>query len=166
MLSCYLMKFLRYLLQILCVACMCSRAMAAEPFISEFMADNAHTLTDEDGQFPDWIEIQNPNTAPLDLAGYFLTDNPAQLNKWAFPSVALPAKGFLVVFASGKNRTTNTNRLHTNFQLDADGGFLALVKPNGSTVVSAYNPYPKLKEDVAFGIAQQQITASLIANSS
>src|ERR1041385_2855349 len=80
-----------------------SPARAAEPFISEFMPDNAHVLADEDGQFPDWIEIQNPNATPLNLAGYFLTDNPAQLNKWAFPAVTLAPNGFLVVFASGKN---------------------------------------------------------------
>ena len=107
---------------------------AAEPFISEFMPDNAHILVDEDGQFPDWIEIQNPNATPFDLAGYFLTDNPSQLNKWAFPSVTLPPHGILVVFASGKNRTSDTNRLHTNFQLDSDGGFLALVKPDRNNV--------------------------------
>src|SRR5882724_2030546 len=96
-------------------------ARGAEPFISEFMADNGHVLTDEDGQFPDWIEIQNPNAGPFALTGYFLTDNPAQLNKWAFPAVTLAPNGALVVFASGKNRTSDTNRLHTNFQLDADG---------------------------------------------
>ena len=118
----------------------------------------------EDGQFPDWIEIQNPNVTPLNLAGYFLTDNPVQLNKWAFPAVTLPPNGFLVVFASGKNRTGDTNRLHTSFQLDAAGGFLALVKPNGTTIASAYT-YPSVKEDVSFGIAQQQFATSLIANS-
>jgi len=138
---------------------------AAEPFISEFMPDNARVLADEDGQFPDWIEIQNPNATPFDLAGYFLTDNPAQLNKWAFPSVTLPPNGFLVVFASGKNRTSDTNRLHTNFQLDAGGGFLALVKPNGATIASAFTNYPSVKEDVSFGIAQQQLATSLVANS-
>src|ERR1051325_10790048 len=100
----------------------------AEPFISEFMPDNGHVLADEDGQFPDWIEIQNPNPTSFNLAGYFLTDNAAQLNKWAFPPVTLPPNGFLVVFASGKNRTNDTNRLHTSFQLDSGGGFLALVK--------------------------------------
>ncbi|HWN94088.1 MAG TPA: lamin tail domain-containing protein [Methylomirabilota bacterium] len=137
---------------------------AAEPFISEFMADNARIITDEDGQFPDWVEIQNPNASPLNLAGYFLTDDAGQLAKWAFPSVALPPNGLLVVFASGKDRTADTNRLHTSFQLKAAGGYLALVKPDGSTIVSAFN-YPDLKEDVSFGIAQKQITTLLLANS-
>src|SRR5687767_5147563 len=111
---------------------------AAEPFISEFMPDNARILADEDGQFPDWIEIQNPNATPFNLTGYFLTDNAGQPNKWAFPTVTLPANGFLVVFASGKNRTNDANRLHTNFQLDSGGGYLALIKPDGSTPASAF----------------------------
>lgn len=156
--------FVAHLISILLLLVV-TRSHGAEPFISEFMPDNARVLSDEDGQFPDWIEIQNPNATPLDLAGYFLSDNPLQLNKWAFPSVTLPPNGFLVVFASGKNRTANTNRLHTNFQLDAGGGFLALVKPDGTTIASGYTNYPGVKEDVSFGIAQQQFTTSLLASS-
>src|SRR5436190_2934223 len=137
---------------------------AAEPFISEFMPDNAKTVSDEDGQFPDWIEIQNPNATPFDLAGYFLTDNATQLNKWMFPSVTLAPNGSLLVFASGKNRTANTNRLHTNFQLDSSGGFLALVKPDGVTLASAYTNYPAINEDISFGVAQQLVTTLPLAN--
>ena len=32
----------------------------AQVIISEFMADNKHTLADEDGEFSDWIELYNP----------------------------------------------------------------------------------------------------------
>ena len=135
----------------------------AEPILSEFMADNQRTLADEDGQFPDWIEVHNPGATPINLAGYFLTDDPGQLAKWAFPSVALPAGGYLVVFASGKNRTADPARLHASFQLNADGGFLALVKPDGTNIVSAYANYPSVKEDVAFGLAQSVVTTSLLA---
>jgi len=143
----------------------CISLRAAEPIISEFMPDNARVLADEDGRFSDWIEIHNPNATAFDLAGYFLTDTAAQLNKWAFPSVTLPPNGFLVVFASGKNRTGDTNRLHTNFELNKDGGFLALVKPDGITIASSYSNYPAVKEDVSFGLSQQQISTSLIASS-
>src|SRR5215468_11065001 len=72
---------------------------AALPFITEIMPDNAHVLADEDGSFPDWIEIYNPGPGSVNLQGWFLTDNPARLTNWAFPSVNLPAGGFLVVFA-------------------------------------------------------------------
>src|SRR5881394_2477901 len=37
---------------------------AADPFISEFVPDNASVSTDEDNQYVDLIEIQNPNATP------------------------------------------------------------------------------------------------------
>ena len=131
--------------------------LALEPFISEFVPDNAGVATDEDGQYADLIEIQNPNATPFNLGGYYLTDNPLNLTKWAFPPVTLPGNGFLVVFASGKNRIADTNRLHTNFQLNKGGGYLALVKPDGSNIVNAFVNYPAVKEDVAYGIAQKLV---------
>ena len=137
---------------------------AAEPVLSEIMPSNARVLADEDGQFPDWIEIRNPGGTPLDLNGYYLTDNAQLLAKWAFPPVTVPGNGFLVVFASGKDRKADPARLHTSFDLDADGGYVALVKPDGSNVVSAIT-YPAIKEDVAFGTAQSVVSTSLLAAS-
>ena len=149
------MKHLLLFTLVLCLVASEFSALALDPFISEFVPDNAGVATDEDGQYADLIEIQNPNATPFNLAGYYLTDNPLALTKWAFPPVTLPGNGFLVVFASGKNRLADTNRLHTNFQLNKDGGYLALVKPDGSTIVNAFVNYPAVKEDVAFGIAQK-----------
>jgi hypothetical protein len=57
---------------------------------------------------------------------------------------------YLVVFASGKNRTSNTNELHTNFQLPASGGYLALVDAN-KNIVSVFNSYPQQQPDVSYG---------------
>ena len=51
------------------------------PRITEFMAANGSELADEDGEFSDWIEIHNPDSAPISLAGYHLTDNAANLEK-------------------------------------------------------------------------------------
>src|SRR5262245_40573216 len=139
---------------------------AALPFITEIVPDNARTLADEDGNFPDWIEIYNPGSGAVNLQGWYLTDNPGLLTNWAFPSANLPAGSFLVVFASGKNRTNDPAHLHTSFQLEASGEYLALVMPDGVTVASAFSPaFPSVKEDVSFGIAQSQITTSLLAAS-
>jgi len=139
---------------------------AAAPFISEVMPDNARTLADEDGDFPDWIEIHNPGPGAVNLQGWFLTDNPLVLSNWAFPSVSLPAGSYLVVFASGKNRTSDPARLHTSFQLEASGEYLALVQADGATVASAFDPaFPSVKEDVAFGVSQAQVVTALLAAS-
>lgn len=124
---------------------------ANHPVISEFMADNNATLADEDGQFSDWIEIHNPAAAPINLAGYFLTDNKSEPTLWPFPSVSLPAGGHLVVFASGKNRVNPAAPLHTSFQLDKAGEYLALVGP-GPVVLQAFDPFPAQRGDVSYGV--------------
>src|SRR5439155_26831186 len=73
------------------------------PLITEFMAANVSTLADEDGEFAGWIEIQNPDSTPISLAGYHLTDNAANLDKWTFRGETLNPGACLVVFASGEN---------------------------------------------------------------
>ena len=45
------------------------------PIISEILADNESGLRDEDGEWEDWLELYNPDPAPYDLGGHFLTDN-------------------------------------------------------------------------------------------
>lgn len=120
--------------------------------ISEFVASNGGELRDEDGSTPDWIEISNFGDQTVQLAGWRLTDTPTNLSRWVFPDVSLPAGGIMVVFASGKDRTNAAAPLHTNFDLDAAGEYLALVQPDG-TIAHAYSPaYPPQRQNVAYGL--------------
>jgi hypothetical protein len=124
------------------------------PAISEFMASNGRTLADSEGDFPDWIEIYNPGLAPVNMAGWFLTDDPGDLRKWMFPEVSMPPNSFLLVFASGKNRKDPQSELHANFSLNADGEYLALVRPDGVTLASEFAPaFPAQTRDVSYGYA-------------
>ncbi|MFT6861847.1 MAG: hypothetical protein ACJAVK_000400 [Akkermansiaceae bacterium] len=122
--------------------------------ISEFLADNSGTLlTDEDGQPSDWIEIQNVGAAAATIAGYHLSDDPTNLSKWTFPDEAIAPGAYLVVYASGKNRTIAGSELHTNFGLNSGGEYLALVAPDGGTVVSSFSPeFPDQYRDISYGI--------------
>ncbi len=121
------------------------------PMISEFMADNRRSSIDDDDDRSDWIEIYNPDGLPANLSGWFLTDDPDHELKWEFPAVTLPARGYLVVFASGKNRANLNAPLHTNFRLRKKGGYLALLDAS-SGVKSEFSPaYPPQHEDVSFG---------------
>src|SRR5262245_10618470 len=95
------------------------------PVISEFLAANGSGLKDEDGEFSDWIEIYNPDSTPVSVEGYYLTDSATNLRKWAFPQVTLNPGAYLVVFASEKDRVVPEGRLHTNFKLSPSGEFLA-----------------------------------------
>ncbi|MHB1033246.1 MAG: lamin tail domain-containing protein [Pirellulales bacterium] len=138
--------------------------LVADPVISEFMAVNDQTLADQDGDFSDWIEIHNPGTAAVDLAGWHLTNNPTDLDLWEFPSASVPANGYLVVFASAKNRAAAGAELHTNFKLDGAGQYLALVRPDGTTIAREFAPqYPEQAADFSYGIAMQSATVTLVA---
>ena len=73
--------------------------------ISEFMARNGTTFPDGDGDYSDWIEIHNPADMEASLAGWYLTDDPADLTQWQFPAISLAADEYLIVFASGRNES-------------------------------------------------------------
>ena len=88
---------------------------ATRPAMISELADNRRTLNDEDGDSSDWIEMFNAGDTAASLNGWFLTNSRTNLTQWRFPDVVLPPNGFLVVFASKKNRTDITGRLHTNF---------------------------------------------------
>ena len=72
----------------------------AEPVINEFLASNNGEIQDEDGDFSDFIELTNRGDQAVNLAGWYLTDNASDLNKWQFPSINLSPGQYLVVFAS------------------------------------------------------------------
>ena len=133
--------------------------LEAAPRISEFMAINDRTLRDEDGATSDWIEIENPDVAPLSMKGWYLTDNQEDPTKWQFPDVTIPPNGFLLVFASNKDRTNPDSELHTNFTLRGDGEYLALVQPDGTTIASSYEPPAQFK-DLSFGVGSIGATLS------
>ena len=107
----------KYLLSLLAVACfLCPQAQNV--VINEVAYTNRTLIEDADGDTPDWIELYNRSNVSIDLKGFFLSDDKDDLKKWEFPSVSISANGFLLVFASGKNRN-NWPDLHTSFKLGA-----------------------------------------------
>lgn len=132
----------------------------ATPVLSEFLASNRNSLNDEDGESSDWLEIYNQGTSTIDLGGFALSDDLVNPRKWIFPTgTTLGANARLLVFASGKDRTTGV-RLHTNFELSSSGGSLSLTAPSG-IVVSEYPNYPKQRRDVSYGISNNGTVAFL-----
>lgn len=124
--------------------------------INEFMASNASTLSDEDGDFSDWIELYNSGEIAVSLQGWVLTDDVNDNQKWVFPEVQIPAKGCLIVFASDKNRKSNPSGLHSNFKLTAGGEYLALLDAQGQFKSRFYPAYPEQYTDVSYGFVEGQ----------
>ena len=137
--------------------------VAAQVRISEFMASNTSTLLDEDGQYSDWIEIQNTSDTNVNMLNWALTDSPGNPGKWRFPATNLPPRDFLVIFASGKDRKISGKPLHTNFKLSADGEYLALVRPDNVAATQISPQFPAQFPNVSYGVAMQIGTTALVA---
>ncbi len=45
----------------------------------------------------DWIELHNAGSTELSLAGWYLSDDASQIDKWPLPELTLPVGAFLVV---------------------------------------------------------------------
>ncbi len=93
---------IRYLLLLLLIltAPIFSRTIV----INEVMSDNQSTITDENGDSVDWIELFNTSSSAISLQGYGLTDNIQEPFKWTFPNILLGPSQHLLVFASDKDR--------------------------------------------------------------
>ncbi|HET6409207.1 MAG TPA: lamin tail domain-containing protein [Chthoniobacteraceae bacterium] len=140
----------------------------SQVFISEFLADNqVNSTVDEDGDHVDWLELWNSGPTPVNLNGWYLTDDAGDLRKWRFPvttpAVNISAGGRLLIYASSKDRKLLANRLHTNFKLSKPaGGYLALVQPDGLAIQHAYASYPQQIQDIAYGLPLQTQFQALV----
>ncbi|TVQ64638.1 MAG: hypothetical protein EA360_11935, partial [Balneolaceae bacterium] len=117
--------------------------------INEVMASNSETIADEDGDYPDWIELYNTTNSRINLDGYGLSDNYENPFKWVFPDVAIEPGQFLIVWASNKDRRSPGQPLHTNFALSAVGEEIILTTPEGVQVDSL--PPTPIPTDVSLG---------------
>jgi hypothetical protein len=118
--------------------------------ITEFLAANATTILDEDGDSSDWLELYNAGGFGVDLTGWSLTDDSKAPARWRFPSISIGPGQFMIVWASGKDRTNAAAPLHTNFQLNRGGGYLALFDA-GANLISAFTNYPAQYIGVSYG---------------
>ena len=118
-------------------------------YINEVVSSNSFSLTDEVLGSPDWIELHNPTMSPVDLKGYALTDNLKDPHKWTFPSVSIPAGGYIVVYAA--KYEGEGDLLCTGFGLSKSGELLYLVDPYYNVIQQL--EVPELVSDVSYARA-------------
>ena len=87
--------------------------------INEVMSNNRYTLTDQDGDRSDWVELYNRSAEPVSLEGYFLSDDAVAPFLYALPDQTLAPGDYIVVFLSGKDRVRD-GEIHACFRLSAD----------------------------------------------
>ncbi|MDO5299345.1 MAG: lamin tail domain-containing protein [Clostridia bacterium] len=119
--------------------------------INEICASSITTLKDDDGEYPDWIELHNTSDKTIDLSNYALSDDPDKLIKWRFPQGAsIEPGGYYVVFASGKDRvSTNGGWPHASFRLRSNGETVILSDIQGRMLDLV--TYDLLEADTSWG---------------
>lgn len=96
--------------------------------INEFMANNNSTIQDETNEYDDWIEVINPTSNPINIAGYFFTDDFANPTLWQIPTndsaaTEIPSNGYMLFWADWD---TLVSIYHINMKLAAGGEMIGL----------------------------------------
>ena len=138
--------------------------LRSDVVISELVANNQSGLFDFFDNDSDWFEIHNRESSHVNLEGWHVTDDLANLTKWQVPVTTILAPDERrVVFASEQDLVTATGEFHTNFRLSELGEPLALVDPDGA-VVDSFDPmFPSQARDVSYGLEEGDVTALIAA---
>ncbi len=120
--------------------------------INEVLTANQTGIVDNVGEHEDWIEIYNPNNYPVNLGGYYLSDNPENRSKWQIPtsfpdSVTVPAHGWLLFWADDDK---NQGVRHARFRLSNNGEYVGLFAPDGFSVADEIS-WGYIAPDISYG---------------
>ncbi|HWB07269.1 MAG TPA: lamin tail domain-containing protein [Verrucomicrobiales bacterium] len=109
--------------------------------INEWMADNSGSVLDPaDNNNDDWFELHNPTAQPVSLAGWKLSDDPANPGLFTIPANwTIPANGYLLVWADDQTAQNPAppvanSALHVNFKLNNDGETIVLSAPDNREI--------------------------------
>jgi hypothetical protein len=114
--------------------------------INEIMAGNSLSVSDQDGEYDDWVELYNGNNFSLNLNGYFLSDNENELDRWSFPNVSIQPNDYLIIWCdtAGVSQTG----LHTTYRLSADQEEVYLSSPTVEVLDAVH--YVNMPKDMSY----------------
>ncbi|MBT3209619.1 MAG: T9SS type A sorting domain-containing protein [Bacteroidetes bacterium] len=100
-----------------------SVAVNSNLVINEFMANNESAVSDQDGEYDDWIEFYNNGSEVISLSGYYLSDDAGDPTQWTFPDTTIAPGSYLIVWADNDEEQVG---LHANFKLSSSGEMIVL----------------------------------------
>ena len=108
--------------------------------ITEIMASNRTAVSDENGRFPDWVELHNTSSEPVDITGWSLTDDMNRLVRFTFPEMSLQPGEYVLVYCDDDLKNTPGFPFHAPFKLSAQGEQILLFDAGGDIMESLTAP--------------------------
>jgi hypothetical protein len=93
--------------------------------INEFMSSNKGVIKDENNETEDWIELYNTTSNAINIGGYVLTDDDANLDKYVVPEGTVMAPNSYLIIWADEDGTQGP--YHANFKLSATGEKIILL---------------------------------------
>jgi len=123
----------------------------AQLHINEVMPANENTIADDNGEYDDWFEVYNSSNNPINLAGYYFTDDLSNTTKWLIPATnasktTVPANGYKIFWA---DEDESQGEEHVNFKLNDAGDGIYIFKPDA--VIEDGFTFPALAVDQSYG---------------
>ncbi len=128
--------------------------------INEVLA-NTRNVTNADGTITDWVELYNPSSGAVDLAGMSLTDQLTNPRRWVFPvGSVINASSYRVV------RFDPDRPASTNFSAVLNSGFG--LKGSGDTLYLFNRPQSggELLDSVSFGLQAADFSVGRVPSGS
>lgn len=111
----------------------------AQLVINEYSCSNTATVMDAYNRREDWLELYNAGATPVNVTGYYLSDDPANLMKWQIPTAnPINAGARRMVFFSDRGLVhAATQQIHAGFKLKQTlGDWVILSDQNGVVIDS------------------------------
>ena len=120
----------------------------AQVIISEFQSSNSSTISDEWGDYDDWIELYNSSSHSVNIGGMVLKNN---AHIWGIPigdtSTLLTPGSYFFIWADHEE---SEGIFHANFRLSTSES-LIICESDSNTVIDSVR-IPSLSDDVSYGI--------------
>ena len=145
-------QFKLFLAAVGLVLCFTAGAQSQDAMrLNEYLVVNTDDFQDDFGQQSAWIELFNSSYGTVDIAGCFLSDDPANLKKYTIPGGDLQTKikpRQHVIFWADNMPQRGT--FHVSFDLD-NANEIIFTKGDGKTIIDRIPVRHDLGENVSFG---------------
>lgn len=122
-------------ISILAIVLFFALTLPAQVIINEYSAANMDGISDNYGEREDWVELYNAGTATVSMAGYYLSDNPNNPDKWEFPvGITIEPGEHLLVFCSDRDEYS-MGFIHAGFKItQTKHEYIVLSDPQQNTL--------------------------------